>query len=180
MISGSVARRYAKALLSIGVDGKNFEQLGAELTTLVKTIEGSAELKGVLESPVFPQSQRKAILGEILARLHVSKVVEHFALLLVDHNRMNALVGIDREMRALVDEQAGRVRATIVSARPLEPAVEGRIKAALEQPTGKKVIVEKREDASLIGGVVAQIGDMVYDGSVKAQLSSIRDELLAK
>jgi F-type H+-transporting ATPase subunit delta len=179
MISGSLARRYAKALLQLGIEGKDYERLGAELERVTSLVEGSPELKAMLESPVFPHSQRKAVLHEVLRRLAVAPVLEHFVLLVLDHNRFASLPAINRELRTLVDQQANRVRATVTSAKPLREPELQRIRGALERRTGKHVIVEKREDASLIGGVVVQVGDVVYDGSVKTQLERIREQLLA-
>jgi F-type H+-transporting ATPase subunit delta len=72
------------------------------------------------------------------------------------------------------------VRALVTSAKPLSPLVENRIKSALEARTGKTVLVEKREDPSLIAGVVAQIGDLVFDGSVRTQLANVRQQLLSE
>jgi len=85
-----------------------------------------------------------------------------------------------RAHRALVDEHAGRVRATVTSARPLDPMLETRLKTALERSSGKTVIFEKREDPSIMGGLVTQLGDTVYDGSVRTQLQQLREELLSE
>ena len=180
MASGSLARRYAKALLQLGIDGRNYEVLQRELERVVTTVEGNAELKAALESPVFPLSQRKGVLAEVLRRLGCSPTVSHFSLLVLDHNRFPAIAAINRELRALVDQQAGRVRALVTAARPLPDAEVARIKNALEQRTGKQVIIERRADATLIGGVVVQIGDVVYDGSVKSQLERMREQLMAE
>ena len=129
-------------------------------------------------SPIIAPSARKNILREVLARLGVSKTIEHFLLLLIDHNRMPAVAAIEREYRALVDVQAGRVRAMLSSPKPVSPALEARVKGALEKRTGKQVILEKREDPALLAGVVVQIGDVIYDGSARAALGRIREELL--
>jgi F-type H+-transporting ATPase subunit delta len=180
MISGSIARRYAKALLQLGVDGNNFEALGAELARFVRLLGESTELGEALSSPVVPQTRRKAILAEVLARLEVSKTIEHYLQLLVDHNRMDAVVAIEREFRALVDVQAGRVRGVLTSARPLPPEQAERIRKALEVRTGKQVILESRQDPALLAGVVVQIGDVIYDGSARSALATIREELLQR
>lgn len=178
MISGSIARRYAKALLQLGIDGKNYEALGGELTRFVKLLADQKQLRDALVSPIIPPSARKNILTEVLARLGLSKTMQHFLLLLLDHNRMPAVEAIEREYGALVDVQAGRVRALLTSPRPVSAALEARIKGALEKRTGKQVILQKQEDPSLLAGVVVKIGDVVYDGSARAALATIRDELL--
>ena len=178
MISGSIARRYAKALLLIGIDGKNYDALATEVESLARTIEGSHELSEVLSSPVFPLSQRRAVLEDVARRLGLSPMMHNFIMLLLDRDRVRVLPAIAREYRTLVDQQAGRVRAVITSARPLSLDQEQRIKAALEKRTGKTVLVETREDPALLGGVVAAIGDVVYDGSVRTQLAQLREQLV--
>ena len=54
------------------------------------------------------------------------------------------------------------------------------LKNALEKQSGKVVLLEKREDPNLVGGLVTQLGDLVYDGSVRTQLAQLREELLAE
>jgi F-type H+-transporting ATPase subunit delta len=87
---------------------------------------------------------------------------------------MDALPGIARALRAMVDENAGRVRAQVTSAKPLDPQMEARIRTAIGKATGRQVVLEKREDASLIAGIVTQVGDVVYDGSLASQLAELR------
>jgi F-type H+-transporting ATPase subunit delta len=180
VIIGSVARRYARALLAIGIQQQTYDALGKELDRTAETLLRSPELRQALENPVFPASKRRAVLEELARRLALSKVVRNFVMLLLDKGRIGALPDIARAHRALVDEHAGRVRATITSARPLDPALESRLKLALEKQSGKVVILEKKEDPSILGGVVTQLGDTVYDGSVRTQLSRLREELLSE
>ncbi len=105
--------------------------------------------------------------------------MRNFLMLLLDRGRIGALPGIGREFRALADAHAGRISATVRSAQPLDPGVELRLKAVLEKRTGKTVILDKEEDPGLIGGIVTQVGDLVYDGSVRTQLANLRRQLLA-
>jgi F-type H+-transporting ATPase subunit delta len=92
---------------------------------------------------------------------------------------MPYLPAIARELRAMVDERAGRVRGVVTSARRLSDENVANIQAALEKISGKKVQLERREDPELLGGVVAKIGDVVYDGSVRTQLEIMRERFLA-
>ncbi len=82
-----------------------------------------------------------------------------------------------REFDAMVEARAGRVAAEVVSATPLTPAQVTQLTATLEKLSGKKVVLSKREDPNLLGGVVAKVGDVVYDGSLRTQLRVLRDEL---
>ena len=186
MISGSIARRYAKALLLLGSDGasqpgkpNHNDAYAREIEDLAATWEGSAELREALLNPVFPLAQRRAVIEEVMRRLASSAIMRNFVLLLLERNRIEAVPSIARQFRAMVDAQSGRVRAVVTSAQPLSAALELRLKTALEKRTGKTVLLEKREDPALLGGVVTQIGDIVYDGSVRTQIERIRAELLA-
>ena len=98
--------------------------------------------------------------------------------MLLDRQRIAILPMVAREMRAMVDEHAGRVLATVTSAKPLADDVAGRISGALEKATGKKIELDRKEDPSLVGGVVAQVGDLVWDGSVRTQLERMREQFL--
>jgi len=178
VIAGSIGRRYAKALLSIGVATQSFDALGRELDRAAETISRSPELKNALENPIFPASKRRLVLEDVARRLALSMPVRNLLLLLLDKGRIAALPDIARAHRELVDEQAGRARAVVTSATPIDPAIEGRLKNALEKQTGRTVLLDKRVDPSLIGGVVAQVGDLVFDGSIKTQLEQLRQELL--
>jgi F-type H+-transporting ATPase subunit delta len=180
MAAGSLARRYAKALLEIGIATQTFDALGKELSRLTTQLAGSAELTQVLENPIFPLSKRRDVLDEIVQRLAISKTVRNFVQLVLAKGRIAALADIARVYRTLVDEHAGRVRATITSAGPLDVALEVRLKQALEKQSGKVVLLEKREDPTLVGGMVTQIGDLMIDGSVRTQLERIREELLSE
>jgi len=180
MIVGSIARRYAKALLEIGIQQQSFDALGKELERVAETLKASPELRTALENPIFPTEKRRHVLEEIARRLALSKVLRNFVMLLLDKNRIGKLPDIARAYRTLVDEHAGRVRASITSARPLDPALEQRLKSALEKQSGKVVILEKHEDPAIVGGVITQLGDLMFDGSVRTQLAQLREELLSE
>ena len=180
MIAGSVARRYAKALLEIAAPNKSADALGREVERLAAVVHDSPALSDALANPVFKLSQRRMVLDDVVKRLVLSRPVRNFALLLLDRGRIGALAAIAREFRTLVDESVGRVRVVVTTARAIDPGAEARLKTALEKKTGKTVLIERREDASLIGGLVAQVGDTVYDGSVRTQLENLRAQLLAE
>lgn len=178
MLSGSVARRYARAVLLIGQQNHNYDILASEIDRLAATYDKSADLRAILENPAFTLAQRQAVLDEISRRLMLSKTVHSFAALLLTRDRMTHLPAIARYLRVLVDEQAGRVRARVTSARPLDSAAELRLSAAIGKATGRAVILEKQVDPALIGGIVTQVGDLVYDGSLATELQKLRDRWL--
>ena len=177
MISGSIARRYAKALMAIGVETKTYEKLNKDLDKLSRVM-GNRELIDVLENPSYPLSKRKEVLLAVVKRSMVSPTTKNFVQLLLDRGRISSLPAIAREYQAMVDQQAGRVRATVTSAHKLDLPTVTRLKKALEAQSGKKVLLEQAVDSSLIGGVVTQIGSTVYDGSIRTQLEQLRQSLI--
>jgi F-type H+-transporting ATPase subunit delta len=114
-----------------------------------------------------------ALLKSIGAELHTKNLVY----LLLDGERLSSVEAISREVSAMIEARSGKMSAEVISAKPLDAAQLAQITAALEKLSGKKVAVTKREDASLLGGVVAKLGDTVYDGSLRTQLRTLRDEL---
>jgi len=178
MAAGSISRRYARALFSIGVDRGTFEQLGKELEDVASMWSGSAELRDALANPIFKASEKRAVLQSLLPRVAPTADVQKFVLLLLERRRLAAVANIARAYREMADEHTGRVRAHVTSAQPLGPAELERVRQSLARRTGKQVILEASVDAALIGGIVARVGDLVLDGSVRTQLGTLRDKLL--
>jgi F-type H+-transporting ATPase subunit delta len=178
VMGGSVARRYARALFDIGVAKGNFEPLGQELDALAAVYASSAELRQTLENPVFRASQKRAILEKVLPSVAPTRLLQTFALLLLERGRIPALPLIARVYQEMTDAQLGRVRATVTSARPLDLVTQAEIQRALERRTGKKVLMKTDVDPTLVGGVVARVGSLVLDGSLRTRLATLESRLL--
>jgi len=177
MVTGSLSRRYARAVIDLGQAAGNLDRMGEDLRTLAKAMKDSTELQSALTSPAIRRADRRRILDALLARIGAQAHTKNLVYLLLDSERLGSLEGISREVDAMIQARSGRVSAEIISAKPLEPAQVSQITAALEQLSGKKIDVTRREDPSLLGGVVAKVGDVVYDGSLRTQLRAIREEL---
>jgi F-type H+-transporting ATPase subunit delta len=173
-----IAKRYARALIQIGQEDGQYEQYGQELKAFQEILEASPELRAVMVNPIYEREDKKALLGAIQGKLRLSQVVRNFLLLLIDKRRMGSFKDIVRCYDVLADELAGRVTAKVTSAIPLEDSILQDIRRRLEAMTGKRVLVQVEQEPGLIAGVVTQIGDTVYDGSVRTQLASIRETLL--
>jgi F-type H+-transporting ATPase subunit delta len=177
-MGGSIARRYAKALFGLGVDENAYERFGQELDELARAYDSSPDLRLALENPVIKAGEKQAIFRVILPRIAPSPPVQRFAMLLLDRGRITLVRAVARAYRELADARAGQVRATITAPAPLAAADLERVRRALEQRTGRKVLVETAVDPNLIGGIVARVGDLVLDGSVRTQLDEMRRRLL--
>ena len=179
MIVGSLARRYARALFGVGQNEGTAEKLRAELDILGNAFVSARELETALTSTSFPRQERRGVLEALLARAGASKHTHNFCLLLLERERVGYLPAIARELGVMVDEVSGRVRATIESAKALSAADTKKLQAVLEKATGKHVSLETSTHPELIGGVVAKVGDLVFDGSIRTQLERMRERFLS-
>lgn len=177
MVTGSLARRYARAVIDLGTSAGNLDKMGSDLRSLAKAMHDSAELQTVLTNPAIRRGDRRRVIDGLLQRIGAQPQTKNLVYLLLDGERLSSVPAISREVDTMIQARSGRVSAEIVSAQPLDAAQLQQITVALEKLSGKKVDVTKREDPELLGGVVAKVGDVVYDGSLRTQLRSIRDEL---
>jgi F-type H+-transporting ATPase subunit delta len=179
MANGSLARRYARALILLGQESDCVEQYAADMDTFALVLElGDGLLRDTLSNPGLTHQERTGVLTDVLAKLKLSTTSANFLRLLVDKNRFGAFEDIRRATHEMADEIAGRVRATVTTASALAPASAKDVKAALEQATGKTVLVDFQTDEALIGGMVAQVGDVSYDASIAARLSALQSALI--
>jgi F-type H+-transporting ATPase subunit delta len=177
LIHSGVARRYARALLSLGLEEGRFEQYGDELEDILRAMRESKELQSLIANPGYAQPQRQAAVDVAASALRLSPVTVSFLRLIVDRERGGDLPAVARAYRAMVDQQAGRIRATVIAARPLDDAEIERLRETIGRMTGRSIVLEAKTDPSLIGGAVTQVGATQFDGSLRTQLERMRDDL---
>jgi F-type H+-transporting ATPase subunit delta len=165
MVTGSLARRYARAVLQIGTANGNLDKLGGDLRSLAKAMRESAELVTALTNPAIRRADRRRVIDGLLQAIGAELHSKNLVYLLLDGERLSSVEAISREVDAMIEARSGRMSAELTSARPLDAGQLSQIITALERLSGKKVAVTKREDPDLLGGVVAKLGDTVYDGS---------------
>ncbi len=175
----AIAGRYAQALFDIGVETGTLGKLAEEVNSFAETYVGSEELQAVLDNPLVSERDRDALLDEIGRRLALGDVTKSTLRLLVRRSRLVVVPAIARALRKMSDEKEGVVRATVVSAKALPEPYAQRLQTELQKLTGKKVLLTREVDASLIAGVVTRVGDTVIDGSLRTRLDGLRNQLLA-
>lgn len=179
MVSGSIARRYARALIMIGQENGKTDSFAGDLVSFALVLDlGEAQLRAALTNPGMSTVERKAVLEQVLSKLSLNKDVANFLRLLIDKNRMAAYDGIQQFYGEMADEIAGRARAVVTTAAMLDASTKKTVQGALEASTGKTVEIDFQVDSGLIGGMVAQVGDIFYDASVRARLEEIQAALI--
>jgi F-type H+-transporting ATPase subunit delta len=177
MRSAAAARRYARALFSIARDDDAIAGVRSDLAAMGGLIEEMPELRRALFRPLHPVKERRAVLRSLCERAGTSASVSNFLAYLIDQRRLVDFDAIRSEFERLSDEQAGRVKASVVAASELPPEQRERLRAALARRTGREIDLEVEVDPGLIGGAIAKVGGVVIDGSLRRQLFQLRDTL---
>ncbi|MBM4384807.1 MAG: ATP synthase F1 subunit delta [Deltaproteobacteria bacterium] len=178
MASVTAPRRYARALFSIASEDGSVAAVRAELRGLGALLEASPELRDVLLQPLHSAAERRRVLEGVAEKLGASSLLRRFYSYLIDQRRLVAFDQIEAEFVRLADEAAGKKKARVKSAQPLSADQQARLARALSARAGTTVELEVEVDPALVGGLVAQIGDTVYDGSLRTQLTQLRSTLL--
>ncbi len=178
MIAGSLAKRYAKALVDVAAASNEHEVVLRELTGVSQVMQEHRELRQFLANPSVLRADKARGFEQIVGALQIRPLTTTFLRILLEAGRLPALESVVRAYEALVDERLGRVKAVVTSAVPLEAEAQARLRQRLQEVTGKQVYLEVRQDPRLLGGLVTQIGSLVYDGSLKTQLARLREQLV--
>jgi len=180
MTTGAVSRRYAAALFDVvDTSGQTSRALG-DLQSFSGLVSGHDELCKVFESPAIPHARKKAVLEALIARLGtVSPEVTRLLGLMADRDRLSLISAVTAAFEARVNEARRIMPAEVVTAEPLDDASRSAIAGALKKATGNDVRISERVDPALVGGVVARVGSLVFDGSVTRQLERMRQRLTA-
>jgi F-type H+-transporting ATPase subunit delta len=178
--SFKVARRYAKALVSLCDERGDGVQARQDLDALVAVMAQNAVAAALLANPTVAIAQRKGLLGQMLDALKVQDTARNLASLLLDKGRIASLEAVSREFNALLDQRSGRTEAQVTSAVALDDAAKARLQQSLGQLLGKQVQLTAAVDPQLIGGLVVRVGNTVYDASVANHLARLRQQLVTE
>jgi F-type H+-transporting ATPase subunit delta len=181
MIPGSLARRYARALLDLSANPMQRDKFAKDITAIAEFVrqrdEIGAPMLSILAADRFAMADRKRLLSTVASRVGADAMVLKFLGHVLERGRIIGLPDIARAYLRLADDAMGRVQAHIVSATPLPPEGIARIKNGLAKATGKTIVASQSVDPELIGGIVVRVGSYVVDGSVRNTLAQLKTSL---
>lgn len=167
---------YARGILAIASAEKQSERVADELFRISRVVEANNELRQSLTDLALPTDAKEKLLDGILGN-RVSPHTLNVAKLLIAQGRAKDLTKIANELARLAEEEAKREVAEVRTAIPLDDDQKRKITAALSKATGKNVTVKVIVDPSVIGGVLARVGDVVIDGTIRNKLDSLKTHL---
>ena len=172
-IRKSLAKRYSRALIATARTDAELDVVARDLDALAAAMAQSAELRGVLLSPVVRPAAKveilKAVAGVLATGAHTLRLVQ----LLIEAHRFDHFAAVVETFHDELDRRRGLVRGEVLAVQPLDAAGLARVRESLAKTLGKTVILEQRQDASLIGGLQVRVGGMLIDGSLKGRLESL-------
>lgn len=169
-------KAYAMAIAAVARAEGELAKVQDELFSLSRTLGGSEELLSTLSDAQVPVARRQQIVEDLLAG-KVSKSTAATVSMVVAAGRARDLTGIADELVALGAAEGGRDVAVVRSAIDLTDDQKARLASALQQAVGRPVDVRVVIDPSVLGGLVAQVGDTVIDGSVRRRLDLLKQAI---
>ncbi|MCK5010472.1 MAG: ATP synthase F1 subunit delta [Deltaproteobacteria bacterium] len=176
-MSWIAARRYARALMDIGIDRGTYTQYARELTEVQEMIQKVPILKATLLNLSFSNRSRKDLLMRILEGTDLSVEVINFFSLLVEKDRIQQLPIIIKHYGDMVDECEGQVRVSVHSVIPLEDNQLTTLEGSLEKALKKKIVLKSKVNKELIGGIMVKVNNLLIDSSVRTQLRYLAETL---
>ena len=172
-VSG-VAGRYAAALFDLAREAGTIEKVESELKSLQAAIDGSADLRSFLASPIYGREEQVNSVTALAERAGFSSLTGNFLKLLAKNRRLFALQDIIRAFRALAADHRGEVSAEAMTAAAMNDDQVKALRLEIERMVGKAVNLETRVDPDLLGGLVVKIGSKMVDASLKTKLNRLK------
>lgn len=174
-----IAKRYAGALADLSEEKKTVDATQADLASFVEAVEAHPAMQRLFASPVFTAEDKKAVIRELAAKLKLQPTTQRFIEHLAEAGRIRYARDVYEAFQALIADRQNRASVRLSTAAPLNNGDLAEIKKRLEAITGKTVDINAQVDPALIGGAKAQIGSVIYDGTIKNQLAKMREELVS-
>lgn len=172
-----LAKRYAKALFAVSREEGKSEAYRETLNVLGDFLKNYPEAMDALTNLLYPMELKEKVMAHLISELQASQYMANFLNLVVQKKRADILPEIAAQFQDLVDADQNVSRGTVIAALELSGELQAKVQSALENITGKKVILTTKIDPSIIGGIVAKVGDLVMDGSIKTQLAGLNESI---
>ena len=176
MLKGAIARRYAGAMFGLAIKQKSLDRTREDMQK-IGSLFAIRKLAYLLREPKIPAKRKETALRQALEK-NVLPTSLNLALLVVQRELVDIMPNIAREFEQLVLDYKNEAIAQVTTAAQMDEAQGSIVKQALEQKTGKQIIMNTRVNPSILGGVVARVGDQIIDGSVRQRLTVLQQQLL--
>jgi len=169
---------YAEALLELADARGQTDAVAADLAGVGQVVEADAAFGRYLGDPTVSRHEREKTLASVFEG-KINGLLLAFLQVLSSKGHLTHVTGIARAFQALLDQRAGKLNVEVTVAHALTPEALEDVRQQISAKLNKNAQITQKVDDSIIGGVVLRIGDKLIDGSVKAQLETIRNRMVA-
>ena len=173
-----ISANYAKSLLQAATAKKAGEAVSSDVAALAQLYETSAEFKSFADNIAISKREKKAAMAEILKKIKAHDVTQNFADSLCANARLNYLYEVCKYFEDIYAASKGELVAKVTTAHALSDAQAKEVKDSLEKISGKKLKMDLRVRADILGGLIVQIGDKLLDDSYASKMDKIKSELV--
>jgi F-type H+-transporting ATPase subunit delta len=164
-------------LIDLAKEQNSLEVVKGDISAFQQTLNSSVALQNLLKNPVVNQGDKIAILRKLFAQ-SFNKTTMSFFEIIVRKNRSSILETVANAFIDQFNEHNNIISATVKTAQPIDDRITTEVMQFIQKQSGKKVALTKIVDPSLIGGLVIQIGDNLYDASIAGKLNKVKQNLL--
>jgi F-type H+-transporting ATPase subunit delta len=176
-LKGAVARRYAEAVFDLGRENNSIDRWRADIQVINEYLN-NRRLAFVLSEPKITFATKELMLRDLLGA-KVTPEALGLALLLTERGLVDYMPRVTTEFERLYDEYKNLAKATVTTATPLDPTEKREIETSLQHVTGKQIELTTNVDPTILGGVIARVGDTLIDGSVRRRLAVLREQIIS-
>jgi F-type H+-transporting ATPase subunit delta len=172
-----VAARYAKSILDLSIEQKSLDAVLSDMKTFANIVTNSGDMRNLLASPIVPGDKKLAVVKHLFEK-HFQPLTIKFFEIIIRKKREGFLGTIAKGFIEQYNQLNNIANATVKSAIELSDAVIDEIKGHIESQTGQKINISATVEPELIGGIVVQVGDKLFDASIAGKLGKLKQELL--
>lgn len=171
-----VAQGYAQAIFAVAEAEGVLEQVEEELFRFARALESHTDLRDALTDAAVPADRKKAVLADLLGERAHPQTVGLLGFI-IEQGRARELGKIVDSLLQTTSESREHALAEVRSAVPLSDDQKAKLQEALSRATGRTVEIKVLVDPTVVGGVVARVGDQVFDGSIRTRLQEAKEQL---
>jgi len=172
-----LAKRYAKAIFAVGQEEGKSESFRETLNVLGDFLKKYPDAMDALTNLLYPMELKEKVMAQLISELQADQLMANFLNLVVQKKRADILPEIANEFQLLIDADQNISRGKVITASEISGGLQAKVQTTLENITGNKVILTAEIDPAIIGGIVAKVGDLVMDGSIKTQLAGLNESI---
>ncbi len=176
-ISTGIAQRYATAIFELAKESSAIAALEADIDTLDAALSDSAELRGMMVSPVYSREDMGKAITALADKMALSPTLRGALGMMAQNRRLFAVPQLIAGLRRMIAEEKGEVTADVTSASVLSKAQADQLAATLQARFGKTVKLNVAVDEHLIGGLIVKVGSKMIDTSIRSKLAALQNSM---